>query len=642
MNNDLYAIPVKCKQFPSDSDGKISRKSPVTSDKPSPTNFTSKIIRDFSHKPPQSSFDLSLTSDLSEDGILPLGWEKHEDIDGPYFWHIKSGTIQRDPPRLSSSTSQQDMRNLPLAPVPSSLSAALSTQSLSNLAISSTHLHFSFPRFLPPLSVSLGINSNHANRQLYTLCYMIPSKYANKLIRFAVRSLGWVEIAEDDLTPDRSSKAVNKCIVDLSHGKNDKLDAVGRWGDGKDLYMDLDDHSLKLVSPIDMNVLNTQPIHTIRVWGVGRDNGSIRDFAYVARDRVTRKHMCHVFRCDTPARTIANTLRDICKKIMIERSLVQNLAKPVNTGQVKNHHKPDTKLASHSFPTPMEEPKKVLKAHYLGSEIVRKPTGMDVLNDAIDRKMASLTPDKWQFANVAVAPSTITIQEPGNALECVKPTHITFDNNDGMYNQHIEPEAPKFLVDALGFRKFDQPMFFWGLLGRVPSGIANSVDLTRIAFMEFYLILDPLNRFEKEAMSLVLKNRGTKIKLEYIFYYHQNKIQKALVALSGICWDHLLEKNRRAWNPELCCCKSANLIQNRDNWSAFQNSFNLQENQYQMSIPALRLIDGLLRSSCWSTPLLDILINYILMHASHCPEIETKWAHDKGNVQIRKKHLAIR
>ena len=41
----------------------------------------------------------------------------------------------------------------------------------------------------------------------------------------------------------------------------------------------------------------------------------------MARDRVSRKHKCHVFRCDTPARQIANTLRDICKKIMLERSL---------------------------------------------------------------------------------------------------------------------------------------------------------------------------------------------------------------------------------------------------------------------------------------------------------------------------------
>lgn len=49
-----------------------------------------------------------------------------------------------------------------------------------------------------------------------------------------------------------------------------------------------------------------------------------RDFAYVARDRGMRTHMCHVFHCDMPARQIANTLRDICKKIMLERSLHQS------------------------------------------------------------------------------------------------------------------------------------------------------------------------------------------------------------------------------------------------------------------------------------------------------------------------------
>lgn len=54
---------------------------------------------------------------------------------------------------------------------------------------------------------------------------------SDRPIRFAVRSLGWVEIAEEDLTPERSSKAVNKCIVDLALGRNDLLDVVGRWGD---------------------------------------------------------------------------------------------------------------------------------------------------------------------------------------------------------------------------------------------------------------------------------------------------------------------------------------------------------------------------------------------------------------------------
>ena len=53
---------------------------------------------------------------------------------------------------------------------------------------------------------------------------------------------------------------------------------------------------------------------------------NFRDFAYVARDRSSRRHMCHVFRCDTPARNIANKLRDICKQIMLERTLAQQQA----------------------------------------------------------------------------------------------------------------------------------------------------------------------------------------------------------------------------------------------------------------------------------------------------------------------------
>lgn len=36
--------------------------------------------------------------DKDRNNDLPPGWEKHEDNDGPYYWHIKSGTIQREPP----------------------------------------------------------------------------------------------------------------------------------------------------------------------------------------------------------------------------------------------------------------------------------------------------------------------------------------------------------------------------------------------------------------------------------------------------------------------------------------------------------------------------------------------------------------
>ena len=57
------------------------------------------------------------------------------------------------------------------------------------------------------------------------------SEGRDKRIRFAVRSFGWVEVAEEDVTEERSRKTVNKCIVDLTLGRNDLLDVVGRWGD---------------------------------------------------------------------------------------------------------------------------------------------------------------------------------------------------------------------------------------------------------------------------------------------------------------------------------------------------------------------------------------------------------------------------
>lgn len=117
-----------------------------------------------------------------------------------------------------------------------------------------------------------------------------------------VQSLGCVELREDELTPENSSKAVNRCIVHLSPSADQEAPpsaagssaTPGQWGDGKALILELNEGSLKLVSPGSGAVLNSQPIHSIRVWGVGRDNG--RDFAYVARDKHTRKHLCHVFR----------------------------------------------------------------------------------------------------------------------------------------------------------------------------------------------------------------------------------------------------------------------------------------------------------------------------------------------------------
>nr|CAD7264793.1 unnamed protein product [Timema shepardi] len=429
LNNDLYAVPVKRRSQP-----------PV-------------VVADLTAQSP----------DTDTESGLPSGWEKHEDNDGPYYWHIKSGTIQREPPALPAPGKTESRRLLvkEAESVSTHCPPRTCLWALRALVVGTslgkhraTMVYFNIPEdgFRALTNYQSGVIGSVTRSSTSSALEELDGKKKEdrkeelalkrrsyparaepeskeRPIRFAVRSLGWVEIAEEDLTPERSSRAVNKCIVDLSLGRNDLLDVVGRWGDGKDLFMDLDEGALKLIDPENLTVLNTQPIHTIRMFKLL----SYRDFAYVARDRATRKHMCHVFRCDIPARTIANTLRDICKKIMIERSLQQNLAKPIDisgsgingrsglatrptnlpTEHRRMHHRNGQALVTQSFPTPMEEPKKVLRAQYLGSTQVGQATGMDVLNDAIDH-MASLLPqDKWRHVNVAVAPSMISILHPG-------------------------------------------------------------------------------------------------------------------------------------------------------------------------------------------------------------------------------------
>ncbi|KRZ57006.1 Amyloid beta A4 precursor protein-binding family B member 2 [Trichinella nativa] len=362
---------------------------------------------------------------------LPPGWERHEDPRGfSYYWHVDSGTVQRERPTES-------MKKLNCSPwyyllfamlhavsvwkalAYSELTGLVKTlnyESQSDTSESSeqseqkTKHNRSATPLEQPIIVERAFKQTTLKRRVErdsssserNTCEEADSRGP---VRFAVRSLGWTEIAEENLTPEKSSRAVNRAIVDLSTGRNDFMDNVSKWGDGKELIMELDDHDLRLCDPDSDTVLHVQPIHQIRVWGVGRDNG--RDFAYVARDRNSRRFMCHVFRCDTPARTIANTLRDICKRLMMEKR--PNSLLP---GRNENSYRRKPVVVD-SFPTPMEEPKKVIRAHFLGVTQVPKATGVDVLNEAVDRLVAQVRSERWILVDVSIAPSTITVTEVG-------------------------------------------------------------------------------------------------------------------------------------------------------------------------------------------------------------------------------------
>ena len=73
-----------------------------------------------------------------------------------------------------------------------------------------------------------GADSDESGKDYEELSSDVANRYP---IRFAVRSLGWVPIQDDQLTQENSSRAVNQCIVNLSSGMRDINDVVGRWGD---------------------------------------------------------------------------------------------------------------------------------------------------------------------------------------------------------------------------------------------------------------------------------------------------------------------------------------------------------------------------------------------------------------------------
>ncbi|KAE9555859.1 hypothetical protein FO519_000944 [Halicephalobus sp. NKZ332] len=328
---------------------------------------------------------------------LPAGWEKHEDPSGfSYYWHVDSGTIQREKPRTP-----------PPPPSPPAPQRVFENQYVQVQTEPE-------PPIIQQLPPPQPIIEEHAFKQTTT-----KRRIEN-------------QDEKEDLTADNSSRAVNRAIVELSTGL---MDNVAKWGDGRELIMELDDNELTLIDPDTMTVVHSERIQQIRVWGVGRDNG---------------RFLCHVFRCDTPARTIANTLRDICKKLMLQR-------RPTDFEGIEHS---DRRLVRESTaPTPIDEPKKVIRCHFLGVTQVPRATGIDILNEAVDRLVSQVRPERWILADVSIAPSTITINEVGGGQiaqcrvrylsflgigqdikHCAFIMHTSYENYM-CYVFHVEPTA---------------------------------------------------------------------------------------------------------------------------------------------------------------------------------------------------------
>uniref|UniRef100_A0A671X693 Amyloid beta protein binding family B member 2 n=1 Tax=Sparus aurata TaxID=8175 RepID=A0A671X693_SPAAU len=400
--------------------------------------------------------DIWSEQSFQTDPDLPPGWKKITDMAGIYYWHIPTGTTQWERPATPSTPRKHSLGSLSPSPTPdhekqvwSDFGGKIDSEVWKDLQAATVNPD-------PSLKEFEGATLRYASLKLRNRPAVEEEESSSvnsdpEAKCFAVRSLGWVEMAEEDLAPGKSSVAVNNCIRQLSYCKNDIRDTVGIWGEGKDMYLLLENNMLNLVDPMDRSVLHSQPIASIRVWGVGRDNG--RDFAYVARDKNTRILKCHVFRCDTPAKAIATSLHEICSRIMTERKN----AKAMAGGSLQDRMQAGLDLPLQAeFPTPKTELVQKFQVFYLGMLPVARPIGMDILNGAIDSLIGSSNREDWTPVALNVADATVTISKDKDEEEVLVECRVRFLSFMGV-GRDIHTFA--FIMDAGGHR-FDCHVFW--------------------------------------------------------------------------------------------------------------------------------------------------------------------------------------
>ncbi|XP_022348697.1 amyloid beta A4 precursor protein-binding family B member 3 isoform X7 [Enhydra lutris kenyoni] len=324
--------------------------------------------------------DDDLWGDQSLEGEpgLPPGWRKICDAAGTYYWHVPSGSTQWQRPTWETGDGEDP---------------GTRTERIWGLR--------------PPKGRSFSSLESSLDRR-NSLSWYGEESYIQSMEPgakcFAVHSLGWVEVPEEDLVPGKSSIAVNNCIQQLAQTRSRSRSQPpdGAWGEGQNMLMILKKDAMSLVNPLDHSLIHCQPLVHIRVWGVGSSKG--RDFAFVAGDKDSCMLKCHVFRCDVPAKAIASALHGLCAQILSERVGVNG----------------DSPCSSLDPISPEDLPRQVelldavsqaaqkYEALYMGTLPVNKAMGMDVLNEAIGTLTTRGDQDSWVPAMLSVSDSLMT------------------------------------------------------------------------------------------------------------------------------------------------------------------------------------------------------------------------------------------
>ncbi|KFQ45781.1 Amyloid beta A4 precursor protein-binding family B member 3, partial [Nestor notabilis] len=306
---------------------------------------------------------------LETDPDLPPGWRKICDSLGTYYWHVPTGTTQWQHPARTTGPGGR--------PEADGEETPQGTHSAKDRPIPSPMASLSRRTSLP------WHGDDFQSSDPGSKC-------------FAVRSLGWVEIPEEDLAPGKSSIAVNNCIQQLSNSKGqgsaENQGEVRAW-----------DGAARQSPTRTMLGALTYPLLSLPNCYRGcRD----RDFAFVASDKDTCVLKCHVFHCNVPAKGIAKALHEMCSKIVAERAGASSglpratMLKPISTE--------DLPLQVDILEA-VRQSIQTYEALYIGSLPVSCSAGMDVLNEAIEKLTRGPGREHWMPSLIHVSDTAMRV-----------------------------------------------------------------------------------------------------------------------------------------------------------------------------------------------------------------------------------------
>ncbi|KAL7078441.1 hypothetical protein ACQ4LE_002473 [Meloidogyne hapla] len=311
-----------------------------------------------------------------------------------HYWHVDSGTRleeERPPPQQRpeepSPIHEKPEPLIPSPPIISTTDTAQQTQEE---------------------PVRQPIIEEHAFRQTTTkkrVDLLDEEEFKDKeaidypLSQFNVHYLGQLELKESDLEGVETSQAsLNRAITRLRNeiGQETILSILS---DGVEVRL-MERKNGEVEGGREL--IAKQPISRIRCWAVGRENP--REFAFVSLDK--GRLLCHVFRCDQPAKAVAEALGNVCNTLIKQKSQPRPSSLNGSTGLRRI-----TRQSTPILPSPIEEQKKIIRCHFIGVTQVPRATGIEMLNEAVDRLLKEVRKERWTLVDVHISPSVIAIFE---------------------------------------------------------------------------------------------------------------------------------------------------------------------------------------------------------------------------------------